>query len=134
MRRNGTRCAALAAALLLVGQASAQEAEKPAAARGPRYKVARVVFVDAQNASATDEATIEDSWAALREAAKKRPGLEVERLHKDTQRALAATYLQLQPLSALPGIYFLDAKDNLVTLMQGDVVMEQIAKLLAAER
>jgi len=132
MRLNGTMCMVLLAALLLAGSAWAQDVPKPD--KGPRYKIARVVFVDAESGESGEQTTIDDSWAALREASKKRPEMEIERLHKDTQGALAATYLQLQPLSALPGIYFLDAKENLVTLMQGDVVMSQIVKLLAQKK
>ena len=132
MRSNGTVCLVLLAALLSASAAWAQEV--PKADKAPRFKVARVVFVDADSVEGTEQTTIDDSWAALREASKKRPEMEIERLHKDTQGALAATYLQLQPLSALPGIYFLDAKDNLVTLMQGDVVMSQIVKLLAEKK
>ena len=114
--------------------ALAQEVPAPAKAKKPGFQVVLVVFIDAEGADAATQQTIDETWASLREAAKARPDLTIERFHKDTQTALAAPYLQLQPLAALPGVYFLDAKDRLVSLLQGDVLLGQVQALLKKKK
>jgi len=124
----------LGCALLALSAAAVAQDPPPAPPKKPGFQVVRVVFVDLESADAGTQATIDESWASLREAAKARSDLEIERLHKDTQSALAAPYLQQQPLAAVPGIYFLDAKDRLVSLLQGDVLLGQVQALLKKKR
>jgi len=124
------------ATLLVVAAACRQEASpSPAAAAGPPatsspgapgVAVARIVFLDKESCCDCTRAAIDASWAALQEALAGRPDLPVERLHLDTQAALAEPYRSRRPMVAVPGIYLLDAAGNVVELLQGEVAAARI--------
>lgn len=89
-------------------------------------KVARVVFVGKENACDCTRKRVEAGWAALQKALGTPAKLPVERLQIDTQGDKVAPYRQQKPMMALPAIYFVDATNTVVGLLQGEVTAEQI--------
>jgi hypothetical protein len=104
---------------------TAQAAESAAAT-----KVTKIVFVGKQNACDCTRKTVEAGWAALQKALGTPAKLPVERLQIDTQRDKVAPYRQQKPMMALPAIYFLDGKNAVLELLQGEVTEAQIASVL----
>ena len=93
-------------------------------------KIARVVFMDKENACACTRKRVDDTWAALQTALGTPPKLPVERIHIDTQAAQAGPYTSAKPLMVPPGIYFVDLQQRVVELLQGEVKAEEITAVL----
>jgi len=108
------------------GQASAsQVAATPAAA-----KVTKVVFVGKEHACECTQKRVEGCWAALQKALGTPPKLPVVRLQIDTDQAKVEPYQRQKPMMAVPAIYFVDGKENVLDLLQGEVNEPQIAEVL----
>lgn len=126
--------------LLLVVATSCDQAKTPAAqatatstaATTTASKIEKVVFIDQENACDCTNKRIEGTWTALQSVLGK-PALPVERIHVDTEKAKAETYTMLRPLMVPPGIYFVDAGDAVVEMLQGEVTADQIAAVLKTE-
>jgi hypothetical protein len=93
-------------------------------------QVAKIVFIDQEESCECTEKRIAASWAALTEVLGAPPRLPVERIHLDIEDAKADIYDAMKPLVVPPGIYFLDEKEALVEMLQGEVKAEQIQKVL----
>lgn len=100
---------------------TAPEATKPSA----NLQVARIVFVGKQGACECTQKRIAGSWDSLQSALGKKGAVPVERLHIDTQAEEVAVYKSMRPILAIPAIYFLDAKGELVEMLQGEVSEQQ---------
>lgn len=107
-------------------------ASETAAVTGVNKLVAKIVFVDQEEACDCTRARIDATWAALQLALEGREGLPVERIHGDTQEPEAKPYLEMRPLMVAPGLYFLDADGGLVEQLQGELTEGQIGALLPA--
>ncbi|MBK8480672.1 MAG: hypothetical protein IPL40_05795 [Proteobacteria bacterium] len=92
--------------------------------------VAKIVFIDKENACDCTRKRIEDTWAAMQAALGTPATLPVERIHVDTQTAQAEAYTMFKPLMVPPGVYFVDASNGVIELLQGEVTTEQIAAVL----
>lgn len=104
---------------------TSQAAESTAAT-----KVARVVFVGKQNACDCTRRTVDAGWTALQKALGTPAKLPVERLQIDTEGEKVAPYRKQKPMMALPAIYFVDGKNVVLELLQGEVSEAQIAAAL----
>jgi hypothetical protein len=93
-------------------------------------QVARIVFIDQQEACECTRKRIDDTWAALQTALGSPATLAVERIHLDTEAVRAEKFTAYKPLMVPPGVYFLDAGDVVVEMLQGEVTTEQIAAVL----
>ena len=93
-------------------------------------KVARVVFMDKEHACECTRKRVDDTWAALQTALGTPPKLPVERIHIDTQAPQADPYTSTKPLMALPGIYFVDQRQRVSELLQGEVKAAEIEAVL----
>ncbi len=93
-------------------------------------KVAKVVFIDKENACECTKKRIDGTWAALQGALGTPASLPVERVHLDTEAAKAGFFTMLKPLMVPPGLYFVDGRDAVVEMLQGEVTTEQIAAVL----
>ena len=100
----------------------------PAAPAGS--KVARIVFVDKQNACKCTRAKVDATWESLKIAVADHSKIPVERIHIDTQEDKVAPYKKMRPIMAVPAVYFLDAKGRLIGMLQGELQAAQIAKYL----
>jgi len=91
--------------------------------------VAKIGFLDQVQCCKCTRDRIEKSWAALQVALGNR-SIPVERVHLDSQAALAKPYSQLRSYQVVPAIYFLDDRGKLLEMLQGEVSAEAIGKLL----
>ena len=139
------KIAALTILALFVASACARKADAPAPPAPAKVapanagtpspsastRVAKIVFVDQVEACECTKKRIADSWSALQEALAKAPGIQVERVHLDTEEAKADLYDGMRSLVVPPGIYFLDENEALVEMLQGEVTAGQIAAVMA---
>jgi hypothetical protein len=110
---------------------AADSAQAPAAAPARTAALGRVVFLDQVEACECTQKRIEGSWQALQAALAARPGLPVDRIHADEQAEAAQVYLELAPVMVMPGIYFMDAQENLAEQLQGEITRAQIEAVLS---
>jgi hypothetical protein len=100
----------------------------PAEAAAPR--VATVVFLDKAACCECTKTRQDATWTALSEALAKRDGVEVQRIHLDTEAPRAKAYLDQRPTMVTPGLYFLDSAGALVEHRQGELSAAQIEAAL----
>ena len=131
------RSLALVPVLLLLAASCEQAKPPPAqpttsapAAVASAPKVAKVVFIDKEHACDCTKKRIDGTWAALQSTLGTPTSLPVERIHLDTEAAQAEAYTLLKPLMVPPGVYFVDGRDAVVDLLQGEVTTEQISAVL----
>lgn len=135
----------LGAALAALGCERAQASAEPAAeavapmssaasagaAVQASARVTRVVFVGKEHACDCTRKTVDAGWAALQQALGTPARVPVERLQVDTQPDKVAPYRDQKPMVAMPALYFVDAKNGVVELLQGEVTAAQITAALA---
>ena len=110
--------------------ASTSSVSHATAASPAATKVTKIVFVGKQNACDCTRKTVDAGWAALGQALGAPAKLPVERLQIDTQAAEVEPYRKQKPFMALPAMYFVDGKDAVVDLLQGEVTEAQVAAIL----
>lgn len=140
--RFGTLLLALALALPLAAcersQAASDSAPKtdgrtPVTSSAPvaaQQKLTRLVFVGKKNACDCTRKTVDAGWVTLQKALGTPAKLPVEQLQIDTEAEKVEPYRKQKPIMALPAIYFLDGKDVVLEMLQGEVSEAQIAALL----
>ena len=116
------------------GVAGTTSAVQAAAAKPTTPKVTRIIFVGKEHACDCTRKTVDAGWAALQQALGTPAKVPVERLQIDTQGDKVAPYRQQKPMMALPAIYFVDGKDKVLELLQGEVTAEQIVAGLDAKQ
>ncbi|MFH1810479.1 MAG: hypothetical protein ABIJ09_17190 [Pseudomonadota bacterium] len=94
--------------------------------------IARVVFVDQEEACACTRERIDLSWTALQASLGTPARYPVERIHLDSQAAQAEVYLKAKPLMVPPGLYFVDAQGAVLEQLEGELTADQIAAVLSA--
>lgn len=109
---------------------STQAATSKAAVTQTPSKVAKIVFIDKENACDCTRKRIEETWAAMQAALGTPATLPVERIHVDTQAAHAETYTMFKPLMVPPGVYFIDEHNAVIDMLQGEVTTKQISAAL----
>ena len=102
--------------------AQGQEPAPPASAS----KVARIVFLDKQEACACTETRIGASWEVLTKALGTPPKVKVERVHMDTDPMTADPYVKMRPVMVAPAVYFLGPDDKLLEVLQGELTAEKV--------
>jgi hypothetical protein len=115
--------------------ASAQPSVKPpsfAVKSQPTSKLAKIVFIDKENACDCTRKRVEGTWTALQSALGTPAALPVQRLHVDTQTAEAAVYTNAKPLMVPPGIYFVDGQGAVLAMLHGEVEAKEIEAVLKA--
>jgi hypothetical protein len=108
----------------------AQLASSPSAAVAPTAKLAKIAFIDKEHACDCTRKRVDGTWAALEAALGTPAKFPVERIHVDTESAKAGAYTALKPLMVPPGIYFVDQRNGLLEMLEGEVTVEQIAAVL----
>jgi hypothetical protein len=112
------------------GATSTMSAAQAVAAKPSTPKVMRIVFVGKEHACDCTRKTVDAGWTALQKALGTPAKVPVERLQIDTEADKVAPYRQQKPLMALPAIYFLDGKNVVLNLLQGEITAEQIVGVL----
>jgi hypothetical protein len=112
------------------GASSVPSATQAAAAKPDTPKVARIIFVGKEHACDCTRKSVDAGWAALQKALGTPAKLPVERFQVDTEADKVAPYRQQKPIMALPAIYFVDGKNTVIELLQGEVTTEQVAAIL----
>jgi hypothetical protein len=92
--------------------------------------VARIVFVGKKNACECTQKAIEASAKILEARLGSAPSIPVERLEIDVDPAGVRKYHEMKPIMALPALYFLDGKGQLVQMLQGEVSDAQLSGVL----
>jgi hypothetical protein len=115
-------------------QASEAQTSQVAATSPAAVKVTKIVFVGKEHACDCTRKRVDDAWAALKKALGTPAKLPVERLQIDTQGEEVEPYRNQKPMMALPAIYFLDSKNAVLELLQGEVTAEQILGVLQANK
>ena len=103
------------------------QAESPAKAEN---KVARIVFVGQKQACDCTRNRIETTWNTLSDVIKAKPGIPVKRIQRDVDIEETKKMAKLEPMMVAPGIYFINKKEGLLELLQGEVTKEQIEKVI----
>lgn len=120
--------ATLGAALVIANSSCNRSSAGPAAASDA--EVTTVVFIDKQKACDCTRKRADDAFANLEAALGTPPKIPVERIYIDTEKERAAPYLEMHNVMVVPGIYFLDAKGELVAMLQGEQSTEQLSAAL----
>lgn len=102
----------------------------PARPSASTSKVARIVFVDKQEACACTETRINTSWEVLTKALGTPPRVKVERVHMDTDPMTADPYTKMRPVMVAPAVYFFGPDDKLLEVLQGELTAEKVKKQL----
>ena len=108
----------------------AHATKQPATSSPGESNVARIVFIDQEQACECTRNRIEGSWTALQAALGEGSGIAVERIHRDTQEEQAEEYRMLRPMVTVPGIYLLDENGAIIELLQGEVTETQVRTAL----
>ena len=101
-----------------------------AASSAAKEPVAQIVFLDQEEACDCTMKRVDATWRELQSALGANSGVQVERVHLDTQKDLAKDYLKAKSVMVPPGIYFMSAKGDLLETLQGDITAAQISAVL----
>ena len=102
------------------------ETSKPANAA--KNKVARIIFLGKKDACECTKGRIEKSWQVLHKVLNGRR-ISVERYQIDVHEAEAKRYHAIRPYMVIPAMYFFDAEEKLLDLLQGEVTEIQLLNL-----
>jgi hypothetical protein len=97
----------------------------------PSAKVAKIVFVDKQNACECTRARIDKTWNALQKVLGSPASIPIERYDLDTQAEQLEPYFLMERLMVPPGIYLLDEGNGVIQLLQGELTEQQLREALA---
>ena len=109
---------------------AAGPSQEPAAVEEMRGRIESIVFVGQKEACECTRNRIDVSWKALQDTLKDGPQIPVKRIQLDVDGEEAKKLNEQKPLVVAPGIYFLDAKEVVIALLQGEVRVDQIMSLL----
>ncbi len=109
--------------------ASAQSAASVGTVRSAS-PVARIAFLDKEHACECTRKRVDDARAALDAAMRAVRTVPVDHVYVDTQADKAKAYLSLRPAQALPALYFLDDKGNVIDMLQGEIGQDQVSVFL----
>ena len=109
---------------------SAAPAAALPAANDSTAKVLRIVFVGKEHACDCTRKKMDTALAALQKVLGTPPKIPFEMLKVDTEEEKVEPYRKQKPMVAIPAIYFVDGKNRVVDLLQGEVTAEQIGHAL----
>jgi hypothetical protein len=98
----------------------------------PAKTLTKIVFVDKEHACDCTRKAVDAGWAALQKALETPNKLPVQRFHVDTQAAQVDPYRSQKAIMAMPAIYFVDEKESVLDMLQGEVTEAQIQPVLSA--
>ena len=111
-------------------EAASEVTTTAAATAAQPGKATKIVFVGNESDCPCTMRRVNNGWQTLQKALGNPAALPLERLNADTQAQQVEPLRKKRPYMALPAVYFLDAKDNVVELMQGFVRQEQVKVVL----
>ncbi|MBI5533293.1 MAG: hypothetical protein HY898_11290 [Deltaproteobacteria bacterium] len=100
------------------------------AASTARPTVARIAFVDQEEACECTRKRINESWAALQAAMKQSREVPVQRIHRDTQPVDVAPLSAKRAFIAVPAIFLLDGSGEVIDMLQGEVTDKELIPAL----
>jgi hypothetical protein len=100
------------------------------AAQQDKTDVVKIVFVGQKRACEGTRKRIDTTWKNLQDTLGQRNDVAVESIQLDVDEERADKLEDLRSLIVPPGLYFFDANENLVEMLQGELISEQIAKVL----
>jgi len=96
----------------------------------PEPAVSRIAFVDLEDSCDCTRRRIDAAWGALQSALGAGAPVAVDRIHLDTQEALVAPYREQKPFQFVPAVYFMDADQNVIVMLQGELSRKQVEDVL----
>lgn len=100
----------------------------PAASAG---KVASIVVLEKQEACECTKTRQQKSWDALQQAMKDAGyAPAVTKIFTDSQAEEAELYKTMRPTMVTPALYFFDSQQNLLEMLQGELEVSAISKVL----
>ena len=92
--------------------------------------VSKVLFLDLTDPCKCTKARQEKTWTELQQAVKG-TDIELERVHWDGDNDRAEAFAEERPFSVIPALYFLDAKGNLIDMLQGEITKQQFETMIS---
>ena len=96
-------------------------------------RVAKVVFVGKKEACACTKRRMDASWKALSQALGKPPKVPVDQYFMDIDEEAVQNLQSQVRFMVVPAVYFLDAKNRVVTLLQGEITTDQVRDILSGK-
>jgi len=93
-------------------------------------EVDHIVFVGLKESCACTRNRIDESWRVLQNSLATAPETGVQRIQRDIDREEALELHRVKPLMVAPGLYFLNAENQLIELLQGEISEQQLSVLL----
>ncbi len=108
------------------------QAATPNAPATTPSKIANIVVLEKQECCECTKTRQEKSWEALQQAIKTGGfAPTVVKVYTDTQAEEAELYKAMRPTMVTPALYFFDAQQNLIDMLQGELAAEAITKVLS---
>lgn len=127
-------CAGICAGWLAACRRPQQTPPVAASSTSSPAKLTKIVFVGKEHACDCTRKAVDTGWAALQKALGTPNKVPVERLQVDTEAARVEPYRAQRPIMALPAIYFVDGKEAVLDLLQGEVDEAKLLPILSATR
>ena len=109
---------------------SSESESNPQATKFEASDVVKIVFVGQKQACECTRKRIDTTWKVLQKTLGGRADISVARIQLDVDEEQADKLDDRRSLMVAPGIYFFDANENLLEMLQGEVTSEQISKVL----
>jgi hypothetical protein len=121
--------AALASASAAI-VAPAVSAAELATTSNATAEVAKIVFVGKEHACDCTRKKVETALVALQQVLGTPFKIPVEMLKVDTEEEKVEPYRKQKPMMAVPAIYFVNGKGDVIDMLQGEITAEQVARIL----
>ncbi len=92
--------------------------------------VVRIVFVGQKEACNCTRDRIDGSWSILQDTLKEWKTIAIERIQLDVDEKRYKELGNTKPLMVAPGLYFYDANNKLLDMLQGETEAYQILNVL----
>lgn len=92
--------------------------------------IAKLVFITKEHVCDCTRRKVETALSAVSQVLGEPSRIPIEILKADTQGSQVETYRAQHPMVALPAIYFVNENGNVITVLQGEITVEQIRQAL----
>jgi hypothetical protein len=115
-------------------KAKAPPGNPRAAKEPPRPRLGKIVFIGKQDACDCTHDRVQAGWGALQAALKDRPAIPVVALDVDRDKGRYEPYRRQRPVAVVPAVYFLDEKERVLELSEGELDAKELKRVLDGEK